>query len=260
MTAAKTAEVKAQQSLKHLKTALRMAAKHPEKENSIHDLRVTIRRFRQVLRVYAAYFDRTRKMRRALGALMDLCGEARNCDVAVEVMEAAGVPAGRALKLDLKKRRTDATHQLARELKKWHVGAHIRRWHAWLKVRAGEDPLSKPSAPEFSREFLATGSAAAQAESSYRQKHKFRLMVKKTRYAAEVLGAPKARIETLRALQDRLGAINDCVTTGVLLAELKVDPAERRKIKAALNRLAAKRSEVFRAYWRAHFGKKGKAE
>jgi len=253
-----TGQARAQQSLKNLRAAVRVATKRPGKEKSIHDLRVAIRRFKQVLRVYAAYFDRTRKMRRGLRGLMDLCGEARNCDVAVEVLEAAGVPAARWLKLELTKRRAKATRVLAHELKDWHIRANVRRWREWLTVKAGEHPAAKPSIPELSGEFLKSGAAAAGAEAGYRQMHKFRLLVKKTRYASEMLGAPKTRLETLRALQDRLGAINDCVTTGDLLADLNLHGPERRKLQAALKLLAAKRSGEFRAYWSAHFGRKGR--
>jgi CHAD domain-containing protein len=256
MTRATTAPAKARQSLKKLKSALRVAARHPGKEKSVHDLRVTIRRFKQVLQVYAAHFDRSRKMRRGLRSLMDLCGAARNCDVAVEVLEAAGVPASRTLKIKLAKRREAATHELAGELKDWHIRAHMRRWEEWLTVKPGENAGADPSPPGLTPEFFAAGAAAADAQAGYRQMHKFRLLVKKTRYASEILGAPKTQIDTLRELQDRLGAINDCVTTGDLLADLELPAAERRKLKGATNLLAAKRSAVFRGYWSAHFGGK----
>ena len=39
---------------------------------------------------------------------MDLCGEARNCDVALEVLDEAGVPPDAALEKRLKRRRASA--------------------------------------------------------------------------------------------------------------------------------------------------------
>jgi CHAD domain-containing protein len=61
-------------------------------------------------------------------------------------------------------------------------------------------------------------------------------------------------LDALRGLQERLGAINDCVTTAGLLAdiddEVDLNASERRKIKAAVNRLLARRTAEFRAYWR----------
>lgn len=249
------AETKARESLTTLRAALRATAKNPDKAEPVHDLRVAIRRFKQLLRVYAAYFDRARKMRRGLRGLMDLCGGARNCDVALEVLHAAGAPAGRGLKREFKKHRAGAARELAATLKDWRVRSHMHRWREWLKAESG--PGVARALPKLDDEFLKAGAAAARAGAPYRRMHKFRLLVKKTRYASEILGAPAAQIEQLRALQDRLGAINDCVTIGDLIGEMKVDEAERRRIKAALNRLAAKRAGEFRAYWRAHFGRKG---
>lgn len=255
MTVAKTIEAQARKSLRSLQAALRMAAEHPDKEKSIHDLRVAIRRFKQVLRVYAAYFDRTRKMRRALRGLMDLCGEARNCNVAVEVLEAAGVSLENSLKRDLRKCRREATRELAHELKHWHVHSDMRRWSQWLTAKSQEQPAAPPL-PQLSKDFLKAGAAAAKAEAGYQQMHQFRLLVKKTRYASEILAAPQSQIELLRGLQDRLGGINDCVTTADLISDLKLRPAQQRRIKAALNRLAQTRSADFRIYWRGHFASK----
>lgn len=249
------AQSKARESLATLRAAIRTASKNPAKAKPVHDLRVAIRRFKQVLRVYAAYFDRARKMRRGLSGLMDLCGEARNCDIAIEVLDAAGAPAARELKREFKKRRTEATRELASTLKDRRLRSHMNRWPEWLKAETEPGIALVP--PELDGEFLQTGAAAARAGAPYSRMHKFRLLVKKTRYASEILGASAAQIDELRALQDRLGAINDCVTAGDLIGEMKVDAAERRRMKAALNRLAAKRAGEFRAHWRAHFGRKG---
>ena len=256
MSSAKTVSTKAQASLKRLRTALGGAAKHAAKEESIHDLRVSIRRFKQVLRVYADSFEHTKKMRRSLRGLMELCGAARNCDVAMEVLEAAGMPAHHKIKTALAKRRKQATRNLARELEDFDESVNFRHWRHWLTPR--ESGAAPAASPELSREFFRSGRAAAAAQAGYRQMHQFRLLVKRTRYTSEILGAAESRLEGLRALQDRLGAINDCVTTGELIAELKLAPSEQRRIRAALNRLAAKRSGEFRVYWRRHYGRRVK--
>ncbi len=248
-------QAQTERSLKGLKAALRTAGKRPEKEDSIHDLRVSIRRFKQVLRVYSEFLEHTRKMQRSLRGLMDLCGAARDCDVALAVLESAGVPADHALQGALNKHRVRATRNLAKELEDWNEDAHLRRWQDWLTAK-DVGKASPPEAPDLSREFRKAGVAAARAGAPYRQMHQFRLLVKKTRYASEILGAPQSQVDALRALQDRLGAINDCVTTSELIAELKLDASQQRHIRAALNRLAEKRSEEFRVYWRAHYGRK----
>ncbi len=88
------------------------------------------------------------------------------------------------------------------------------------------------------------------AQATFAVMHEFRLLVKRYRYTLEILGGPKNRIELLRRFQERLGAINDCVTTGALLAESGVEGADLRRIKTALNRLLARRTVEFRIFWR----------
>jgi CHAD domain-containing protein len=258
MTSAKpnSAQDKARQRLQALSANLRVAAKHPGKEKSIHDLRVAIRRFTQVLRVFGSGFEHTRRMRRRLRGLMDLCGAVRNCDIAFEVLEAAGAPAQPALRSRLKRRRVRASRQLAKLLKDGDLRAHMRRWRGWLTISSGEQAKVPPMPSLDSREFLRSGSAAARADADYPQMHEFRLVVKKLRYTLEILGSGGAQLAALRALQERLGSINDCVTTADLISEMKLDAPEQRRIKAALNRLLARRAAEFRIYWRANFGRK----
>jgi CHAD domain-containing protein len=261
MTAAKSnpAQAKARERLQALSISLRRAAKHPSEADSIHRLRVAIRRFTQVLRVFGSGFEHTRRMRRHLRGLMDLCGAVRNCDIAVEVLAEAGAPAHAGLKGRLKRRRVRVSRQLAKLLKDGDLRAHMRRWRGWLTGSSGEPPPAPAMLSLESREFLRSGSAAARADADYPQMHEFRLMVKKLRYTLEILGSGGAQLARLRALQERLGAINDCVTTTDLIAEMKLGTAEQRRIKAALNRLLARRAAQFRVYWRANFGRKGSA-
>jgi len=211
---------------------------------------VSIRRFKQVLRVFDGSFEHARRMRRSLREIMDLCGAARNCDIAPEVLKAAGVPANHALKKRLKQRRARAGRNLAKLLHRWHVHSHMRRWRGWLKAPPGD---ARPAVPlsRLSREFLDAGRAAAKAETSLKQMHKFRLLVKRFRYTLEILEASgNPPIDVLRDLQDRLGAINDCATTAELLDDMGVSASEKRRIKTAINRLIAHRTADFRVYWR----------
>lgn len=254
MTTAQTAAQKARQNLKTLIAALRVTAKNPGKEKPIHDLRVAIRRFTQVLRVFGSRFEHPRKMRRRLRGVMDLCGEVRNCDIAAEVLEAAEAPAKPTLRSRLKRRRARAGRDLARLLKEGELREDMRRWRGWLKAPTGDRAAIRAPWP-LSGEFFRAGTVAASAGAAYRQMHKFRLMVKKLRYTLEILGAEPAQIAPLRGLQERLGSINDCVTTADLLSDMKQPAAEQRRIKSALNRLLARRTVEFRMYWRSQFGR-----
>ena len=78
--------------LKKLDREVRHVAHKPKDADAIHDLRVAIRRLRQELRIFKAWFeaDRVKRIRRSLRKLMDRCAAVRNCDVAIEVLRAAG--------------------------------------------------------------------------------------------------------------------------------------------------------------------------
>lgn len=252
---AKAVEAKARERLQALAASLRRAAKRPAEAESIHRLRVSIRRFTQVLRVFGRGFEHTRRMRRRLRGLMDLCGAVRNCDIAGEVLKAAQAPVDRTLRARLKRRRRLAGRDLARSLQDGTLRVHMRHWSGWLKTYEGETP--RPPFP-LSREFVRAGSTAAQAGAEYSQMHEFRLMVKKLRYTLEILGCPDQELVLLRGLQERLGAINDCVTTADLISDIKLPPSRQRQIKAALNRLLARRAAEFRLYWRENLGRRKK--
>ena len=62
----------------------------------------------------------------------------------------------------------------------------------------------------------------------------------------------KMMLESLKGLQEKLGAINDCATT---LEMIRRD----RGAAAAVRRLAGEREAEFRAYWKKHFGPREKA-
>ena len=78
--------------LKTLDREVRNAARKPEDADTIHDLRVSIRRLRQELNVFEEWFEPETGEEHPgnLRKLMDRCAAVRNCDIAVEVLQAAG--------------------------------------------------------------------------------------------------------------------------------------------------------------------------
>jgi CHAD domain-containing protein len=249
-----TPQAKARERLRILAASLRGAAKHPSEAESIHRVRVSIRRFTQVLRVFDGLFPHSRKMRRRLRGVMDLFGEVRNCDIASEVLAAAGVQPDPALEKRLKRRRAGAQSGLAKLLTERDTRAGMRRWRGWLTAK-GDRQGTAQVLPRLAREFSAAGRAAAKTGAGFDQMHKFRLLVKRYRYTAEILGGKTGGppVDVLRGLQEHLGAINDCVTTADLIDDLERSAAEKRRIKTAVNRLLARRAAEFRAYWRSRF-------
>jgi CHAD domain-containing protein len=145
---------------------------------------------------------------------------------------------------------------LARKLEDWRKEDRVRKWRGLLRVGG---PGSKESPVENARRVLpamiddlfSSGSVAAQPESKPRQMHQFRLKTKRMRYTLELFetvykAKTKRIMESLKSLQEMLGAINDCATT---MEMIRLD----RGASAAVRRLSAKRETEFREYWKAHF-------
>jgi CHAD domain-containing protein len=252
-----------------LKGGLKRGPKHGVRKNKdaddIHDLRVSVRRLIQELRVFEEWFEPgpVKKIRGSLRKLMARCAAVRNCDIAVEVLQTAGwrnpeLFAG----LEEERRRTRA--ELARTLASWRRRGRVRRWREHLRVgrvAAGAESGGRTNAspgeaarrllPAMIEELFRAGREAARPDSSQQRMHGFRLEAKRVRYTLElfepVYGRKAKRIvESLKGLQEKLGAINDCATT---LEMIRRD----RAAAAAVRRLAREREAEFRVHWKKHF-------
>ncbi len=231
--------------LGHFKTNLRHAAKHPDDPDAVHDLRVSIRRLTQCFRIFRAP---VKKLRRRLHKIMEHCGAVRNCDIALELLAECGIPESLSVP-KLKESREHAAQKLHRSLKK-----ECRRHH---RAAGAADRLSRNDwqiatrLPALAEDFFQTGDAAAAPDSSYQTLHRFRLRAKRFRYTLELFecfyGSEMATAaKALKGVQDRLGAINDCVTTIGLLDD---DPSA----VAAIQELLVVRTRAFQTYWRSRF-------
>jgi CHAD domain-containing protein len=244
--------------LKRLDREVRKVARKPEDADRIHDLRVSIRRLMQEVEVFAEWFEaeNVKTIRRHLRKLMNRCAAVRNCDVAVEVLRAAGCE-GPKLWADLKKQRRDAARELARKLEQWRSAGRVREWGRHLRVSRA---ASQETAGEAARRLLPTmteklfrgGREAAQANSTRLRLHRLRLQAKGVRYTLEIFEPVYGRktkpvLEALKGLQEKLGAINDCATTLEMIGR-------DRGAAASVRRLAGERELEFRTHWKAHFG------
>lgn len=243
--------------LKKLETEVRRVARKPEDADDIHDLRVSIRRLKQELKVFEEWFppDQLKKIRRSLKKLMERCAAVRNCDVAVEVLREAGWQSPELL-AGLEKERQRMRKELARTLATWRRTDRVRKWRADLRVGRS---VPKESAKENARRLLPAiiedlfraGREAARPDSNPRRMHRFRLKTKHVRYTLELFAPVYERetdpmLEPLKGLQEKLGAINDCATT---LEMIRRD----RGAAAAVRRISGEREAEFRAYWKKHF-------
>jgi CHAD domain-containing protein len=95
---------------------IRRAVKRQD-EDTIHDLRVAIRRFSSCLRVFRQFFPRqkTSKTLKGLSRLLHRAADVRNRDIAIELigMSQANLVAA------LQREREQASRKLARALERW---------------------------------------------------------------------------------------------------------------------------------------------
>jgi CHAD domain-containing protein len=237
-------------------------AVHSPRAGAIHDLRVAIRRFSQVLSACNACFPRrpVRKMRRRLKLIMTLAGEVRDSDVALQLIAAAGaIP----LEAKLHARRKAAAKSLLASLKHWTARKSVSKWRSALEsgIPPRELRQSKAEAfahrelPRLAARFFREGARAATPEASAGERHRFRLAAKKFRYTLELFAefySPAAAhwIAQVKELQSLLGAINDCRAVRDLVDTLGGNP----KIEASLKKRQRRKSLEFRRAWTARFG------
>jgi CHAD domain-containing protein len=245
--------------LKKLNAELRHVAHKPKDADAIHDLRVSIRRLSRELQVFEAWFEpaQVKRIRGRLRKLMEHCAAVRNCDVAMEVLRAAGWRSPELLAgLEEERRRTREV--LARKLASWHRRDRVREWRKHLQAAkpAAEENLQR-LLPAMMQDLFRAGREAVRPEASHRAMHQFRLKTKRVRYTLELFetvygNRTRPMMGSLKGLQAKLGAINDCATT---IEMIRRD----RGAADAVRRLAGKREAEFRVYWRKHFGPRARA-
>jgi CHAD domain-containing protein len=240
---------------------LRAAAKSPEDPSAVHDLRVTIRRFGQALRLFPEVFGAgaAKKIKRRLKKMMSLLGEVRNLDIALDVLRAAEAEPDAHLLGTLLSGRGRAQKHLEGRLKSWRKADVIGGWTSLLESRArGVRSLTKArkGLSLLVDRFFHAGNEATAGEVPYQHLHRCRLLGKRLRYTIEMFGAEtfdstsreefQSRLTALKKLQDHLGGLNDCVT---VIALIEGHVAAKNQIA----RLLARRKEGFRTFWRKRF-------
>jgi CHAD domain-containing protein len=103
---------------------------------AIHDLRVAIRRLKRCLQVFAQFYPPRswKPVRRRLAELMDACGNVRDRDIAIGLLQQAGVPATSPLLRQLDVERRAAVRELQLELRRWRVSRFSSQWRVQLEL------------------------------------------------------------------------------------------------------------------------------
>ena len=104
--------------------------------DSIHDLRVAIRRLCRCLLVFSAFYPGRswKTLRKRLRVLMDAAGTARDYDIAAELFGQAGLAPGSAIVKRLAVERLQAREALALEIRRWQGGDFSRQWRGKLEL------------------------------------------------------------------------------------------------------------------------------
>jgi CHAD domain-containing protein len=119
--------------LRRLAFRMNRAAKLRDAD-SIHDLRVAIRRFEQCLRIFHQFLSggHKKRIRRRLRKIMELSGEIRNRDIAVDFLKQAGLPARSALPVRLLRERQGLQSELLASFDRWGESDLFRKWGSRL--------------------------------------------------------------------------------------------------------------------------------
>lgn len=104
--------------------------------DSIHDLRVVIRRLSRCLRLFAQFYPhrRWRKLREDLGALMDAAGAVRDVDIAIALLAEAGLPPRAAVVVRLSAGRRKKRDAFLTEVRRWRIRRLSKHWREKLDL------------------------------------------------------------------------------------------------------------------------------
>ena len=253
----------------HLSRQAARARTKPDDE-AVHDVRVAIRRFSQVLSAFESCFASTEvaKMRSELKRVMCLAGEVRNCDIGYKAVAKLEEPGAVELMKEIRLRRVAAEKKLLAALDRWAVRGTAEKWRAALEIEG--DPAARErtlrvtageTLPAIAKRFFKRGERAAEHDATAADLHRLRIAGKKFRYSIELfaeLYGPRAGrwLEQIAAVQTLLGRVNDFHTVRLMIAGTHGN----RAIDAALKKKQQRRTREFARIWAQRFAGRGTAQ
>jgi CHAD domain-containing protein len=104
--------------------------------DSIHDLRVAIRRLSRCLRAFAQFYPGRswKKTRSELASLMEAAGRVRDRDITLELLGECGASPRAAIVKQLAAERDAAARDLLGEIRRWEHRDFSRKWRARLEL------------------------------------------------------------------------------------------------------------------------------
>ncbi len=218
---------------------------HTAESESLHQLRVGLRRLRSALGLFAKWIDFPAPLQSELKWLAGELGVARDADVlagctlarvaaacpdeaSLRVLNEAALTAAR-----IKRQRAAAAlrstrySRLMRDLTSWMHDLQSQRTPGETMCRSVEERLDRHASKIFSRRHRRLLRRGARLENaSPEERHRVRIAAKNLRYAIEFFqslhAGQRARrwLPSLTALQDAFGLLNDAAIADRLLQEL----------------------------------------
>ncbi len=107
-------------------------------EETVHDLRVAIRRLSRCLQAFSQFYPKgsAKKVRRRLKTLMKPAGAVRDLDIALDLVADAGVDRQANLVYSVAEARRLAKSNLEREVRRWKGSGFSRKWRSTLGLLA----------------------------------------------------------------------------------------------------------------------------
>jgi CHAD domain-containing protein len=240
------------------------AARHSYNPETVHDLRVAIRRFSQALVVFKRCFRRKdlKKIRKSLKALMSAAGAVRDCDIALKFISEIQPRAADELEKGVRGRRDGAEGALQAEASRRQVYKWSLKWRSMLEPDHGnpgalDQGIQQMAASELSRvagKFIRSGNRAASAKASEDQVHRFRIAAKKLRYTLELFrpfygAGGDQELVRLARIQSLLGGANDCRVVRAMVSQI----GGHHGFEAILEKKQRRKLARFRRYWAEEF-------
>jgi CHAD domain-containing protein len=223
---------------------------------AVHDLRVAVRRFRQVLKILKPWLPdaESRLLRRELKELMARAGDVRDRDIALHLFRALEVPKNRRIVSKFHDARTAAAHALHASLHDFRLRDTGAAWRRALKlVKPAGAPAASDAArdilPDMLKDYIRRGRHAAREDTPEKELHRFRIATKEMRYTLDLFaplygGGIGEIVGGLKKLQTHLGSIHDCAVTRGLVDDAQ-SPAGKNDILRELKKRREKKMERF---------------
>ena len=260
----KFASEHAQKLLGQLAFEINRVAKSRDPE-SVHDLRVSLRRFSQTLHLFEDCFPgrKMHKINLRVKRVMRSADELRNFDTTLRLLSKARRSGSSALRSKLQARRKESERLLAGLLKRWTERKSSVKWRTALQaaVEQSDGALAKIAIQQsarkitlqLARKFLGKGKEAA-ASASLNDIHACRMAARRFRYALELLGpvsntALNAWLPDIKRLQTMLGEITDFQAARELISSYPVGD----QFDTWLKKRQRKATKSFCQFWEETF-------